>query len=356
MRKAILVLGMHRSGTSALAGALVRAGAAAPKTLMEANVANERGYFESLPFMVLHDEILAAAGTSWRDWRSVPRNWRASAEAASFRSRATALLGEEFGMAPLFVLKDPRICRFVPFWLSVLKDAGIAPLVVIPFRRPLEVAQSHKARDGMSREEGLLIWLSHVLDAERETRGLPRSIVAMDDLLGDWRATLARIGRELGLVWPSLDDAAAKSIDAFLSTDLKHHTEIVDSRIDGWASRAYEALRVLTIDPMSRLAQAALGVVAAEFEQACSLFAPLVAGLDEQASQLRSSVKSEPTAAEIPAALALAAFPDPGDTLRTVRIRLELLQVQLSAAGPGRPKAKSARRGPKAGAHTVADR
>ena len=62
MRNVILVLGMHRSGTSAAAGILVKLGGAQPKTLMPAEGGNERGYFESQALMTFHDELLAHPG------------------------------------------------------------------------------------------------------------------------------------------------------------------------------------------------------------------------------------------------------------------------------------------------------
>jgi hypothetical protein len=122
----------------------------------------------------------------------------------------------------LFVMKDPRICRFLPFWSTALGEMNIASLVVVPIRSPLEVAQSLAARDGFSLEKGLLIWLRHVLDAERETRHLPRAIVGMDEFLGDWRGSIKTIGRLLKIEWPRFDDLVAAAIDNFLSRDLKH--------------------------------------------------------------------------------------------------------------------------------------
>ena len=71
MRDAILVLGMHRSGTSAITGAMTHLGAAAPNHLMNATVGNERGYFESVPFMHFHDALLTSAGSCWHDWRQL---------------------------------------------------------------------------------------------------------------------------------------------------------------------------------------------------------------------------------------------------------------------------------------------
>lgn len=291
MRDAILVLGMHRSGTSAMTGAIVRLGAAAPRGFMGGDAGNERGYFESVPFMHFHDGLLSFAGSHWHDWRRFDPQ-RLAVIPADSRAEARRLLDEEFGEAPLFALKDPRVCRFIPFWLSVLREAKIAPHAVIPFRSPFEVAESLRARNGFPIENGLLLWLRHVLDAERETRGLPRGFADMDDLLADWRACLTRIGRDIGVAWPKLDDEAAAGIESFLSRDLKHHNlEIAEQDVaPAWIARAYEALLILARNPNSQMAGAALDEVADSFEQACALLGPLVGELEAQNAQLRKDV------------------------------------------------------------------
>ena len=65
----IVVLGMHRSGTSSAAGAFVGLGAAAPQHLIAPNADNERGFWESPVIVDLNNAILAAGGSDWKDWR-----------------------------------------------------------------------------------------------------------------------------------------------------------------------------------------------------------------------------------------------------------------------------------------------
>ena len=86
-RTAIFVLGMHRSGSSALAGAVHLLGAAAPRTLMPSDMANPRGYWESEKIVAVHDEILQSVGSSWEDWRSVGPELAGSPGAADRRPR-----------------------------------------------------------------------------------------------------------------------------------------------------------------------------------------------------------------------------------------------------------------------------
>lgn len=272
MNDAILVLGMHRSGTSAVTGALSLLGSALPQTIMPANSDNVRGYFESARVMHFNDAILCTAGSSWDDWRRLDlREY-----SAAFQSDAKRLVDEEFGQTSLFILKDPRICRFVPFWVSVIVESGYAPRAVLPFRSPLEVAHSLNARDGFPIGKGLALWLRHVLDAERESRNIDRSFVSMDNFLADWRECAARIGYQLAIEWPSFDEIAASEVDEFLSLDLKHQrAPSIAGAASNWARLAYEALLTLERDARSPMAMSVLDQIAESFEESCMLFGPI---------------------------------------------------------------------------------
>jgi len=173
----IMVLGMHRSGTSAVAGVLSKLGCQLPKHVLFANSGNERGYFESAALMQFHDELLDSAGSYWHDWRRFNPDWYSTPVSEAFKRRAKNIFNSEYPDASLAVVKDPRACRFMPFWTSVFGEMGITPHVVIPVRSPLEVAYSLKKRDGMSVAKGLLLWLRHVLDAEFMTRDMPSRLL-----------------------------------------------------------------------------------------------------------------------------------------------------------------------------------
>jgi hypothetical protein len=96
MGKAILVLGMHRSGTSVVSGAMVRLGAAAPRTLMPATHDNMRGYWESTRIVYFNEELLASAGSTWDDWRAIDARWYLSSVAGDFRARAIQTSSGEY--------------------------------------------------------------------------------------------------------------------------------------------------------------------------------------------------------------------------------------------------------------------
>ena len=216
---------MHRSGTSALTGLLVHLGVQGPRTLMPATEYNQRGYWESMPFHDYHERLLKDAGTEWDLWTSVPPSGLHPEQNLALSAEFRTLLDQEFGDAPLFVLKDPRVCRLMPFWRVHLQAAGVEPLAVITVRSPFEVAASLAARDGLALDHALLLWLRHVLDADAATRTLRRSIVRYRDLLDDWEAVAQRLTRDLGLQWPEWSPEAGARITAFLGPDLRHHID-----------------------------------------------------------------------------------------------------------------------------------
>jgi len=255
VRRGIVVLGMHRSGTSALTRVINLSGASLPRHVAPpaGGVAGdgnaEAGFWESLPLIELHDEALAAGGSSWHDLFDFPRAWFASDQAATFEQRLVEMLRVEFADDPIFVAKDPRISRLVPLWQGAFGKSSIDPAWVIAVRNPLDVAASLRARDGSPMARGLWLWLLYFLAAERDTRDCPRCFVAYDDLLLDWPAVLERLRRIFGLELAE-SEANATAISTYLAPSLRHHAssdselasrdDVSDSlkQVYAWASSA----------------------------------------------------------------------------------------------------------------------
>jgi hypothetical protein len=222
-RNAFLVLGMHRSGTSAFAGTLSHLGLAVPGELMAPNPANANGYFESWELATLHNRMLRTAGTRWDDASPIPEAWFARPPATAYVKEIVDFLHREFAEAGDFAIKDPRICRIVPIWRDALAAFGASMRIVLPLRHPLAIARSLAARDGLQLGESHLLWLRHLLDAERATREAPRAFVMFDDLLDDWWGTLDRVAEHLQITWPRDPAQAAPDIARFLDRRLRHH-------------------------------------------------------------------------------------------------------------------------------------
>jgi hypothetical protein len=299
----VVVLGMHRSGTSSAAGALVRLGAAAPQHLMAPNADNERGFWESPVIVDLNDAILAAGGSDWKDWRRFNFAKIRKVEADALRARAKEALAEEFGDVGFAVMKDPRMCRLMPFWGPVFADAKWSVRALLPIRSPLEVGQSLYCRDGLSPAYGCLLWLRHVLDAEVETRGMARAVLDWPQFLGDRRKALTRVSEQWGFIWPHWYEDAFSEVDEFVSADLRHqHTSEAELEahpaVNDLVRRTYTAMIDLVEDSGDSCVLKKLDDLRAGFETASAIFDLPMRESAEEVHRVRSEAAAEIARAE----------------------------------------------------------
>lgn len=274
-KTAVVVLGMHRSGTSMVTGTLARLGVHMPMTLMAADNDNPKGYYESLAVMAANDAILAQVGSSWRDWSPTDLSHPDAATLPQLRQ----VLQSEFEDRPLIGIKDPRICRLAPLWFQALVAEGYVPKVILPFRHPLEVVASLTSRNRMSRSEAMLLWLRHVLDAEVHSRPYPRVILDVGTMAADWRPAVEKISTRLELACPpELAASLDESLGTFIDHALLHHRSESAAPLPGplnsWARAIFGALLRLAEGPDDRKAQAVFDRRRKMFDKAAAIFAP----------------------------------------------------------------------------------
>ena len=247
-RSAVLVAGMHRSGTSALTRVLNIVGCDLPKTLVRPKRGNVLGFWESQTITDLNEEILASAHSFWEDWRPFSRSWYSSPPAEAFQHRARQLIRDEFGDSRLFVLKDPRLCRLLPFWLQAFDALNVQVHVISPIRSPFDVASSLHARNHIDPFSGLLIWLRHVLDAEHASRSLVRSHLRYELLLSDPHSVIAKVGSDLDISWPNASTSHIETeVEAFLSPTMRHFSsdeqeQLSDPNLSYWIRDSFDIL------------------------------------------------------------------------------------------------------------------
>ncbi len=222
-RQVLVILGMHRSGTSALTRVLNLLGGQVPQTLMGGDESNTTGHWESTVVRALNDDVLASGGSHWQDWHAFQPRWYDTAEPDFFLPRALQVLNDEFDDAPMIVFKDPRVCRIFPFWRSVFAEAGLEPRIVLAVRHPVEVAASLDKRNGLSVIHGLLLWLRHVLEAEHASRGMVRAVVSFESFITNPRNVAVSLQDQLGVIWPRLSEYISEKIDGFVDPSLRHH-------------------------------------------------------------------------------------------------------------------------------------
>ncbi len=302
MRTCMVVLPMHRSGSSALTYTLKLLGFELPKTLVaRSKNDNDLGFWESQPVVDLNDEFLKAIGSHWYDFAPPRLDLVPKELTQDFIARAGQLIEDEFGNAQRFVMKDPRISLLFPLWHKALTKKKIKVLCVLPIRNPLDVAGSLYKRNRILQGESLLSWLRFVLDAERSTRGCSRVFVHYNDLLADWGQSVARIGQSLDMTWPD-SPTAAQEIDAFLSEKWRHHhaedeAVLNDPAISPWVKQTYGILRAWCQDTVAKGDQSTLGEIARGFDGSAPSYRTLVSesrDLSVQARELeRKTFQSE---------------------------------------------------------------
>lgn len=218
-RYALLILGMHRSGTSAVAGQLAALGMRAARDLLPPQPDNPKGFFEPRAIVDLHDEILKVLGSTWDDPRPLPEGWVEFPEMAAWRAKLAAWVVAEFGGQAGWFVKDPRLCRLLPLWLVVLGELGINPKILLVVRSPAEVIASLAVRSRTDSDQAGMLWLAHYADAEIASRGLARELVLYEDWLRDWRSEAGRVAAGLGL-----ELAAPQGGDGFVDAGLRHQS------------------------------------------------------------------------------------------------------------------------------------
>jgi hypothetical protein len=214
----LFVLGMHRSGTSALCAALQACGASFGSSLLDPmDGVNDEGFWEDSDVVAVNESLLAAADAQW--YSPLPalleRDWLA-AEFDSQREVARGILQRGFGPSPVAAVKDPRLCLTLPFWTALCEQQGMASSVCVINRAPMDVALSLQKRDEFPLGLGLRLCQ---LYQQGIARYAPRDALYLsyDQLLADPVQALDPLLAALSL------DGSPQQLAGVVRTDLRHH-------------------------------------------------------------------------------------------------------------------------------------
>ncbi len=220
----IVVLGMHRSGTSSVAGLLARMGAwPGDDAALLIGPDNPRGHYE---LGALHGACLRRLAAAGGDWKRPPSAAPAAAVDA-FRREASTVLQTLDARRPWFI-KEPRLCLVVRELLPLLTR----PVFVHVVRDPLEVAASLESRDGLGRDEALALWERYTRAAFAATRGWPRVVVDYADVVARPLAAAARLHAALvAFGIEGLRAASAATVNAWIEPAL-HRQHAAEAQRD----------------------------------------------------------------------------------------------------------------------------
>jgi LPS sulfotransferase NodH len=213
--RAVIVLGMHRSGTSVLTRGLQSLGVFLGDEFLNTQPDNPTGYWEDRVIVGLNERLLDLFGLDWESISLIQDTQWHSAVVAALQHEAVVRLQSHFMTHALWGFKDPRTLRLLPFWRAVFQSLDVDDRYVLAIRNPISVATSLLRRQSMPPATSHMISLVYLVPHLHEIADRPFVVVDYDLLVADPREQLARVRRALELPFGA---AAAAAIDRF-STD-----------------------------------------------------------------------------------------------------------------------------------------
>jgi hypothetical protein len=236
----VFVIGMDRSGTSAVTGLLRQLGLRPPpnEDLVQARNANPTGVWESESLVAFNRHVLTAVGSDERFPLDLPRGWESDTRLDLLRQDAPQAFRRAFPVSP-WVWKDPLLCLTFAFWHRAL---AVQPVVVLVNRNPLEVAASALRAWGRPKIYGLALWERYLRQALGQVAGLPVLVTNYDEVV---RAPLAwgeRTHAFLSGVGVPVHPQRDSDVPALVDSTLKHvestRADVLDDRDVSDAQRA----------------------------------------------------------------------------------------------------------------------
>lgn len=223
----VVVLGMHRSGTSVATRSLAVFGVDLGETLLPGNEDdNAKGFFEDIDIYQLNIEMLDEINFKWDSLSIIEAADLQKLKSSRFLTKAIFLMRKKLAVKIIFGFKDPRVSILLPFWQHVFAHMDLDVSYLIAIRNPLSVAESLRKRDGFCHEKSYMLWLIYVLASLSFTHKQKRVVIDYDYFLDALPAHVALISRRLGLlIFPKEMERFQAN---FLSRSLKHNLFTLD--------------------------------------------------------------------------------------------------------------------------------
>lgn len=224
-KRIVIVLGMHRSGTSAITRSINLLGVDLGRDLIPSGFDNPKGFWEDAGVVDLNEKLLAVLGSGFLSISGGGFDFQASDALFELEVSAIALVLSKIENCQIWGIKDPRICRLLPFWQRVFEKLHIEDSYVVAVRDPVSVAESLSRRDGLLNEKAYYLWLEHVIPSVLLTSEKRRVFVRYDAMLESPAVELNKIADALYLPRPLAEDVIEFE-QQFLDAGLRnyHHS------------------------------------------------------------------------------------------------------------------------------------
>lgn len=290
MKQLILVIGVHRSGTSLLTKALETMGVSLGNNFIPTTTYNEKGFWEDSDFHQLNLEMLSAFNDRIRCTLSITKKEADWLCKNGFFEQATQLLLTKLPLAQPLGIKDPRFSVLLPFWKRVFTACSVTTSFVIALRHPLSVAASQERFETQRREQSLWTWISYLLSCLEESKGHRRIIVDYDALLKNPSGHVIKMARtfQLNINPALLDSYEHHFLDVSLRHFDKHQSQGVQHHF--WQRFAGEMYETLFSVAQGERSFEEINTLFEEWKKKFGMMRPLLE-LEEKSSFLMESLK-----------------------------------------------------------------
>jgi hypothetical protein len=256
MKNIFVILGVARSGTSAIARSLKALGIELGDNMSPASDKwNSKGFWEDTDIVYkINGRAFSALDFAAYGIQQLDKTLQTSDKLSEIKQSAITLLQERFASTDHWGFKDPSTVKLLTFWQSIFTELHIQDNYIIALRNPLASAQSYKNVTGSELEIGLLLWLMHLVPAIEETTGKNRVVVSYDLLLQDPHLQLDRIKRDLNITLPVSSDEVNAYTEHFLDKKLHRHEYSTDD-LKSHAATAVVPLCLRVYDLLMKLAK-----------------------------------------------------------------------------------------------------
>jgi hypothetical protein len=252
-RTIVVVLGMHRSGTSLCAHVLSCLGIDMADELL-VHSSNGKGHWERLELMELHDRMLAICNrgyfTPLHDL-ALPEAWWADPKVQAIKREILVFLQRRMGVMP-FGFKDPRTARLMPLWNQIFRELNLAPKFVLCLRNPAQVARSLRDRDHLDPQTGEYRWFIYLTDIFQSLGKQEFCLVEYEDWFTEPGRNLGKLQQFLEIEWPGSEPDLQLAVSEIVDSELRHDDPRRVQAREPTIRAFYELVRAFSSDSAAR--------------------------------------------------------------------------------------------------------
>lgn len=227
----VTILGVGRSGTSAITRGLAAVGVDLGDNLRPGSGKNPTGFYEDNDFLKISRRLKRALGIRADSVRLIEDEEYDLPIIRKIEDDCVEMIHRRFGGSPLWGYKYARTSRFLPFFERVFERCGLEVRYVFALRNPLSVARSRARLEPQrgTQEKSDLEWLTNVVPYFERARGSDCVFVDYDNVMADPATELERMAKGLGL---PVDDKVRREIaiyrDEYLKPGIRHSRFSID--------------------------------------------------------------------------------------------------------------------------------